>query len=55
MPLEYAAVYCELCRQTIRTGERVAWWTIGFGGKTRTAAYCADCHHASVRAGRPLR
>jgi hypothetical protein len=56
IPLAYGTVYCELCRTTLPKGTPVGWWTVvGKNGHPRPAAYCADCHRASVRQGRPLR
>ena len=53
MRLRYDEVYCELCRETIRAGELVAWWRVpGVGGRKRKAAYCSTCHSANIRAGR---
>ncbi len=55
-PLPYGRVYCELGKEIIHAGQLVAWWRVsGVGGRMRWAAYCADCHHACVRAGRALR
>lgn len=55
IPLEYGPVHCELCKGTIVAGQRVAWWGVKVGAKTRTTAYCPDCHHANVTHGRALR
>ncbi len=53
--LRYGHPYCEACRDPIQVGQRVAWWPIRDpSGRQRWTAYCADCHHASVRAGQPL-
>ena len=54
--LRYRSVYCELCRETIRAGDLVAWWrVVGRGGRLRWATYCATCHSSNVRAGKALR
>jgi hypothetical protein len=55
LPLRYGSVYCELCRRTLEAGDRVAFWMVDAGKGKRLAAYCADCHHANVEHGRPLR
>jgi hypothetical protein len=65
VPLRYGEVYCELCKDTIRAGDRVAWWKVtDYLGldvprsqriRTRKAAYCRTCHRANIRAGRALR
>jgi hypothetical protein len=55
VPLRYGARYCELCHETVRAGERVAWWRVQMRDEnTRPALYCQTCHHQNVRAGRPL-
>jgi hypothetical protein len=56
-PLKFGeSVYCELCKVRIRVGQAVAWWKVpGKGGRLRTTAYCATCHSANLRAGKPLR
>jgi hypothetical protein len=53
--LRYGTVYCQLCKDPIHEGDRVAWWRIPAGTRSRVAAYCADCHHANVRHGEALR
>ena len=54
--LRYGNPYCELCRDELKPGDRVAWWRIqGSDNRPRPAVYCANCHHASVRHGNPLR
>ena len=61
VPLRYGEVYCELCRDTIRAGDRVAWWKVtdnlgrGVPRRSRKAVYCRTCHQANIRAGRALR
>jgi hypothetical protein len=53
--LRFGHVYCQLCHETIRAGERVAWWWVrARSGRLRPAAYCATCHHSNVRRGRAL-
>jgi hypothetical protein len=43
--LRYGHVYCEICRETISVGQRVAWGLVpGKGGRNRNTAYCANCH-----------
>jgi hypothetical protein len=49
-PLEFGTPYCELCKDTLRPGQRVAWWKV----PGRWAVYCATCHHENVRSGRAL-
>jgi hypothetical protein len=51
--LPWGSVYCELCRETRRAGQLVAWWLVPW--KTRRTAYCPDCHWANVRARRALK
>jgi hypothetical protein len=54
--LEYGTVYCENCRDPINAGDGVAWWRVaGRGGRRRWAAYCQECHRASVSYGAPIR
>lgn len=65
VPLRYGEVYCEFCRETVRAGDRVAWWKVtdNLGRdvpeaqrwRSRKAAYCRDCHRDNIRAGRALR
>jgi hypothetical protein len=56
VPLAYDRVYCELCGEWIEAGQPVAWWHVrGRRGRKRMAAYCATCHHANLRHGKPLR
>ena len=33
-PLQYGAPFCELCRETIRVGQAVAWWRVPGTGRT---------------------
>jgi hypothetical protein len=55
-PLLYGVVYCELCKKTLKPGDRVAWWRVlGVGRRERWAVYCQTCHDSNVRAGRGLR
>jgi hypothetical protein len=54
-PLQYGKPYCELCRDPLKVGEPVSWWRVpGAGGRRRWAVYCATCHSACARAGKPL-
>jgi hypothetical protein len=54
-PLRYGRLYCQLCRTSLKQGDRVAWWRIkGRDNRTRDAVYCADCHHANIQHGRAL-
>jgi hypothetical protein len=56
VPLSYGTVYCELCKDSVRAGQRVAWWrVVGRGGRKRWAAYCQTCHYSNVRQGRAVR
>jgi hypothetical protein len=55
IPLRFGQVYCELCATTINAGDRVAWWRVLAGKKSRPAAYCPDCHRSNVRQGKALR
>jgi hypothetical protein len=65
VPLRYGTVYCELCRRPVNAGDRVAWWKVtddrgrnvsrSRRWRSRWTAYCADCHHANVKQGSPLR
>ena len=56
VPLRYGDPYCELCRETIAVGDQVAWyWVRGRDGRRRRTAYCATCHYANLRQGKPLR
>jgi hypothetical protein len=52
--LTYGSPYCELCNTDIHVGDTVAWWRVNRGHGQLPTAYCVDCHHANVRAGRPL-
>ncbi len=54
-PLKFGTPYCELCKQDIHPGEPTAFWPAARAdGRVLPTAYCADCHHANVRNGRPL-
>jgi len=55
-PLLYGLVYCELCKKTLKPGDRVAWWRVmgGVGRRRRWAVYCQTCHNSNVRAGKGL-
>jgi hypothetical protein len=55
--LQYGAPYCELCREHLKPGDLVAWWSLtGRGGRKRRAVHCEKngCHSSCVRAGRAL-
>lgn len=55
-PLRFGIVYCELCKETLVAGDRVAWWRVpAHGGRTRWAVYCETCNSANVRQRRALR
>lgn len=60
VPLRFGSVYCELCRDMIMCGQRVAWWRLmDYRGenvaksqrwRTRKATYCRTCHKANIDA-----
>lgn len=55
VPLRYGARYCQLCREPVRAGDRVAWWQVrARDRRAYSTIYCQSCHHANVRAGRAL-
>ena len=65
VPLRYGEVHCELCKRTITAGARVGWWKVrddrgptvpkSRRWRSRTTAYCADCHHSNIKQRAALR
>lgn len=51
VPLRHGNPYCEGCRDQLKPGMLVGWWSVPRGrGGVRKTVFCAPCHRGQIKA-----